>query len=77
MGISTRLEKINPVRVDSLTADAPAGGTGATAGAYDSAANRNLMIATVNGLNATVTSLLLRVILLENAINAGEKVTIS
>ena len=29
---------------------APAGGTGATAGAYDSAANRNLMIATVNGM---------------------------
>lgn len=29
-------------------AAAPAGGTGATAGAYDSAANRDIMIAAVN-----------------------------
>ena len=29
-------------------ADAPAGGTGATAGAYDSAANRNILINAVN-----------------------------
>jgi hypothetical protein len=31
-------------------AAAPAGGTGATAGAYDTAVNRDAMIATVNGL---------------------------
>ncbi len=49
---------------DSLTADAPAGGTGATAGAYDTAANRDLMIATVNGLNDTVASLIAAQVLL-------------
>ena len=32
--------------------DAPAGGTGATAGAYDTAANRDKMIALVNALKA-------------------------
>jgi hypothetical protein len=55
---------------DSLTADAPAGGTGATAGAYDTAANRDLMIATVNGLNATVASLLVEVAALTAANNS-------
>lgn len=35
-------------------ADAPAGGTGATAGAYDSAANRDLMIAAVNNIIAAL-----------------------
>lgn len=34
----------------AVPAAAPAGGTGATAGAYDTAENRDLMIATVNGL---------------------------
>ena len=29
---------------------APAGGTGATGGAYDTSGNRDLMIATVNGM---------------------------
>lgn len=33
-------------------ADAPAGGTGATAGAYDTAANRDAMIASLNALIA-------------------------
>jgi len=32
----------------AATADAPAGGTGATAGAYDSAANRDTAIALIN-----------------------------
>lgn len=32
----------------AATADAPAGGSGATAGAYDSAANRNIAIAKIN-----------------------------
>lgn len=34
----------------AVPAAAPAGGTGATAGAYDTANNRDAMIATVNGL---------------------------
>lgn len=34
----------------AIPAAAPAGGTGATAGAYDTAGNRDLMITTVNGL---------------------------
>jgi len=41
-----------PNRGVPTIADAPAGGTGATAGAYDSAANRNAMIASLNALLA-------------------------
>ncbi len=70
MALNTKFEKISTSVTDSLTADAPAGGSGATAGAYDSAANRNLMIATVNGLNATVASLLLQVAEMKLALNA-------
>lgn len=33
---------------------APAGGTGATAGAYDTAANRDIMIGTVNALRTAM-----------------------
>lgn len=33
---------------------APAGGTGATAGAYDTAANRNAMIVTINDTRTRV-----------------------
>lgn len=36
---------------------APAGGTGATAGAYNSAANRDLMIASVNAARTDITNL--------------------
>ncbi len=39
----------------------PAGGTGATAGAYDSAANRDLMIATINALRTDVAALIVAV----------------
>jgi len=35
----------------------PAGGAGATAGAYDTAANRDLMIASINALIADVDAL--------------------
>ena len=38
-------------------AAAPAGGTGATAGAYDSAANRDIMIAAVNGMLTALKNL--------------------
>lgn len=37
-----------------LVADAPAGGAGATAGAYDTAANRDLMIAALNNVIAVL-----------------------
>lgn len=36
---------------------APAGGTGATAGAYDTAANRNLMIASVNAARTDIANI--------------------
>ena len=83
MGLGTRIGKVaaatTAAAVDSLTADAPAGGTGATAGAYDTAGNRDLMIATVNGLNATVASLLTQFTALQadvaamlSQLNAGE-----
>lgn len=45
---------------DSLTANpaaAPAGGTGATAGAYDTSTNRDAMIATVNALRTRVAEI--------------------
>jgi len=38
----------------SAIADAPAGGTGATAGAYDTSANRDLLIAAVNSILAAL-----------------------
>jgi len=46
----------NPMIDDQQAAisDAPAGGSGATAGAYDSAANRDLMIAAVNNIIAVL-----------------------
>ncbi len=65
MGLNTRFRKPNAITgaapTDTLTADAPAGGTGATGGAYDTAGNRNLGIATINGLNATVASMLVQI----------------
>ena len=83
MGLNTRIGKVADITssaaTDSLTADAPAGGTGATAGAYDTAGNRNLMIAAVNGLNATVASVLTQltavqadVLALHTQMNLGE-----
>ena len=38
----------------SAIADAPAGGTGATGGAYDTAGNRDLLIAAVNSILAAL-----------------------
>lgn len=43
--------------VAAIPAAAPAGGTGAAAGGYDTAANRDLMIATVNGLRTDMIEL--------------------
>jgi hypothetical protein len=47
----------NPSRGKVTIADAPAGGTGATAGAYDTANNRNAMIASLNSLLAVCRSI--------------------
>ena len=38
------------------SSDAPAGGTGATEGAYDTAANRNLMIASIAAIRVDVAA---------------------
>lgn len=38
----------------TVEAAAPAGGTGATAGAYDTAANRNIMITAVNNCRTRI-----------------------
>lgn len=43
--------------VAAVPAAAPAGGTGATAGAYDTAANRDAAIVTINGLRTDVIEL--------------------
>ena len=42
---------------DAKQAAAPAGGTGATAGAYDTAANRDLMIDLVNEMRTVLVNL--------------------
>jgi len=49
----------------TIPADAPAGGTGATAGAWDTAAHRDEAIATINGLVDAVTQLQAHVIVLQ------------
>lgn len=46
------------VAVATVAGATPAGGTGATAGAYDSAANRDILIATVAELKAQLNALL-------------------
>ena len=49
---------------------APAGGTGATAGAYDSAANRDLAIVSINAARTDVIALRAEVALYEIEISA-------
>ena len=54
----TQTYSTTAVTVPAATAtNAPAGGTGATAGAYDTAANRDLLIASNNALVADVLAL--------------------
>lgn len=52
-------EKANAVTdaADATASDAPDGGTGAAAGGYDTAANRDLMIASQNALIDDVANL--------------------
>lgn len=44
----------SPSALTTTIANAPAGGTGTVAGAWDTAANRDLAIATINNLKARV-----------------------
>ena len=44
--------------VDSVDGTIPAGGTGMAAGAYDTAMNRDTMLATVTELKASVNALI-------------------
>jgi propanediol dehydratase small subunit len=48
---------VQATAVVAVPAAAPAGGTGATAGAYDTAVNRDAAIATINGLRLDVIEL--------------------
>ena len=62
---------VNPTAPAALTQlAAPAGGTGATAGAYDSAANRDLAIASINAARDDLIALRLEVVSYETAISA-------
>ena len=58
---ASRIRKIGsgavPNGASALTAIAPAGGTGATAGAYDTAAHRNEMIVTVNNNRTRISEI--------------------
>lgn len=47
-----------PVTLTQTQLAAPAGGTGATAGAYDTAANRNLMIVSVNAAMTDIAAII-------------------
>lgn len=47
-----------PVALTQTQLAAPAGGTGATAGAYDSASNRNLMITSVNAARTDIAAII-------------------
>jgi hypothetical protein len=49
---------LTAVAVDSVDGTIPAGGTGMTAGAYDTAMNRDTMLATVTELKASVNELI-------------------
>lgn len=55
--IGAGLEPDEPATVALTQLAAPAGGGGATAGAYDSAANRDLMIASVNAARDDIIAL--------------------
>jgi hypothetical protein len=65
--MSTKLRRPNgtyyemaaqPATVAAVAGEVPAGGTGATAGAYDTANNRNTMIATVAEIKASLNDLI-------------------
>lgn len=54
-GTNLRMEPIPDTAIATATpAAAPAGGTGATVGAYDTAAHRDDAIVTINGLRSCV-----------------------
>lgn len=62
---------VNPTAPAALTqVAAPAGGSGATAGAYDTAANRDLAIASINAARDDVIALQAEVTTYETAISA-------
>jgi hypothetical protein len=61
----------NPTAPAALTQlAAPAGGTGATAGAYDSAANRDLAIASINAVRTDLIAARVEIATYEVAISA-------
>jgi hypothetical protein len=51
------VSKTTPSAAITTPAVAPAGGVGAAAGAYDTAANRDAAIATINGLKTSVDAI--------------------
>lgn len=57
--------------VAAVPAAAPAGGTGAAAGGWDTAGNRDLAIAAINGLRTDVIELQTQLNALINALKAG------
>lgn len=62
---------LNPTVPAALSQSAaPSGGTGNTAGAYDTASNRNLMIASINAGRADLIALRAEVVSYEVAISA-------
>lgn len=48
----------NPPTLTQTQLAAPAGGTGATGGAYNNATNRDLMIASVNAARADIAAIM-------------------
>lgn len=58
--VATLLTAIPTTTVAAVAGATPAGGTGATAGAYDTAANRDILIATVAEIKARLNELTAR-----------------
>lgn len=71
MGLNIRMMKnVCSKSTTALPAAAPVGGVGAAAGAYDTAANRDAMITTLNALRTIVGELQVQVNKIVDALNA-------
>ncbi len=71
MGINSRIDPLpTSLLVTATPADAPAGGTGAAAGAWDTAPHRDAAIATINALVDIVAELKLEIASLRSFLNS-------
>jgi hypothetical protein len=67
---STASRTVPAATVVAVAGATPAGGTGATAGAYDTAANRDILIATCAEMKVSINALIDDVLILKKNITA-------